>query len=374
MDTKRLYYIDWLRVLVILSLIPFHASLTYMRYGTVYIKAPVSGVSALPFLIVSIPLGEFFMTLLFFVSGVASYYSFKKRGAGMYVGERAQKLMLPFLMGFLFLCPVTAYLQALYEGFEGGFLSFIPQFFWYKSFYYHGYGHLWFLLYLFVFSMLCLPLFKRWQRDESRIKRIGDFLSKGHRLLLPVGAIILFELLLRTFFHPDAYVIVFDWANDAVYLSMFIFGYVFAADARIQEKIKGYFTASAVFGVLSLAVLFYVNIQSQVLYSNEEYLTPLWTFAKGVYECSAVIFLLNVGRTCLNKGGRVIGYLSRASFAVYILHFLLVTFFTLLFIRLNIHIFVKFLLAVILSYTAVFLMYEFWRRVMRSRTGRTEKL
>jgi hypothetical protein len=269
---------------------------------------------------------------------------------------------------------VTAYLQALYEGFEGGFLSFIPQFFLYKIFYYHGYGHLWFLLYLFVFSMLCLPLFNRWQRDESRIRRIGDFLSKGHRLLLPVGVIIVFELLLRPLFHPDAYVIIFDWANDAVYLSMFIFGYVFAADARIQERIKGYFTSSVVFGTLSLAVLFYVNIQSQVFYSNEAYLTPLWAFAKGVYECSAVIFLLNAGRTCLNKGGRIIGYLSTASFKVYIFHFLPVTFFTLLFIRLNIQIFVKFLLVVVLSYAAVFLMYEFWSRVMRLRTGRTEKL
>ncbi len=32
-EHKRLYYIDWLRVLVILTIIPFHASLTYLRYG-----------------------------------------------------------------------------------------------------------------------------------------------------------------------------------------------------------------------------------------------------------------------------------------------------------------------------------------------------
>lgn len=75
-NTKRLYYIDWLRVLVVLTLIPFHASLTYLRYGFVYIKEPVSGLAALPFLIIEVPLGDFFMTLMFFVSGVASFYSF----------------------------------------------------------------------------------------------------------------------------------------------------------------------------------------------------------------------------------------------------------------------------------------------------------
>ena len=85
-ENKRLYYIDWLRVLVVLSLIPFHASLTYLRYGTVYIKEPVSGLASLPFLIIEVPLGDFSMALLFFVSGVASYYSFQAFDCIWYFG------------------------------------------------------------------------------------------------------------------------------------------------------------------------------------------------------------------------------------------------------------------------------------------------
>lgn len=374
-SSERLYYIDWLRVLPILSLIPFHASLTYLRYGVVYIKEPVAGLSALPFLIVSVPLGDFFMTLMFFVSGVASYYSLKRRGSGGYVGERFKKLMRPFLLGFLLLCPITAYFQALYEGFQGSFLSFVPQFFFYQSFHYHGYGHLWFLMYLFSFSMLCVPLFVRWQKDKSHLEKIGAFLSRGNRLLLPVGFIILLELCLRPFFHPDAYMIIFDWANDAIYLSLYVFGYVFAADGRIQEKIKDFYRVSLIFCVLSLAMLFYVNIESQMFYSDKAYLTPLWVLSKAVYECSAIILLLNIGRTFMNKDGRVIRYLSRSSFTIYIFHFLPVTLFTVLFSRLKIHIFMRFLLVVILSYAAVFLINEclrrlslFWSEAARKRT------
>lgn len=37
MENKRLYYIDWLRVLVVLTLIPFHASLTYNASFTIYV-------------------------------------------------------------------------------------------------------------------------------------------------------------------------------------------------------------------------------------------------------------------------------------------------------------------------------------------------
>lgn len=364
-ENKRLYYIDWLRVLVVLALIPFHASLTYLRYGIVYIKEPVSGLAALPFLIIEVPLGDFFMTLMFFVSGVASFYSFKNRGAGIYIGERAQKLMFSFGLGYFLLCPVMSYIQAIYEGFHGGFISFLPHFFWYDPFHYHGYGHLWFLLYLFVFSLICVPLFRRWQRqrNESRIGRIGAFLSQGNRLLLPISFIILLELYLRPLYHPDAFIIVGDWANVTVYLSLFIFGYVYAADARIQRKVNEYFKPSMVFGALSLATLYYVNINSQMFYSDAAHLTSLWVLAKGVYECAGIIFLLNFGRLYLNRKSRVLGYLNRESFKIYVFHYLPVNFFTWLFMDFEAHIFVKFLLVVVLSYLTVFFICELWQWV-----------
>lgn len=363
MESKRLHYIDWLRVAVVLTLIPFHASLTYLRYGVVYIKEPVAGPAALPFLAVSVPLGDFVMTLMFFLAGVAAFYSFKKRGSASFIGERARKLMLPFGLGYLLLCPGTAYFKALYEGYQGNFISFLPAFFSLQHVHYLGYGHLWFLLYLFVFTLVCVPLFQRWQRDESGFQRIGAYLSQGNRLLLPIGFIIVLEACLRPFFSAAPFSIIGDWANDALYLSVFIFGYVYAADMRLQDKVKGYFKISLAAAVLSLATLFYVNIHSQVFYSNAIYLTVLWVLAKGVYECFGIIFLLNAGRICFNRRGRALGYLSGASYTYYVFHFLPVTFFTWLFLGLNIHIFVKFLLTVVLSYLTVFLVYEFWWRV-----------
>ncbi len=361
MENKRLFYIDRLRVFVVLSLIPFHAALTYLRFGNVYIKTPVQGIEALQFLIFSVPLGDFFMTLLFFLSGIASFYSLSKRGVREYVGERVKKLLIPLLLGLSLLCPTTAYLKALFEGYEGGLISFFPLF-WQKLVHYLGYGHLWFILYLFVFSMLCIPLFNRWKIDEKHIKRIGSFLIKGHRLLLPFAVIIVFELLLRPFFH-GVQTLVFDWANDAVYLSVFIFGYLFAADERIGEKLKEYLKPSIICFIVSLTVLFYVNIKWQVLGSDELYLTPLWAVTKGIYQCSNIILLINVGKVRFNKPGKVIKYLSRASFKIYIFHFFPVTLFTFLFSKLEIPIFVKFLLAVLLSYISVLMVYELCRRV-----------
>ncbi len=173
----------------------------------------------------------------------------------------------------------------------------------------------------------------------------------------------LFELCLRPFFYDSAYILVTDWANDAVYLSLFIFGYVFASDERIPQKLHAYDGASKILVALSLGVLFYVNIQSQVLYHNADYLTVLWVFAKGVYESAAIVFLVNLGARRFNRDSGALRYLSGASFPVYIIHFLPVTFFTLVLIQTNMPNVLKFLLTIVCSYATVFLLYECWRRM-----------
>ncbi|HEX3037435.1 MAG TPA: acyltransferase family protein [Oscillospiraceae bacterium] len=356
MKSKRLYYVDWLRVLVILSLIPFHAAFTFLKLGNVYIKAPMSSLEAIPFVVITTCLEDFFMTLLFFVSGIATYYSFQSRQANQYIKERIHKLLLPFLFGTILLCPLQAYLKAIYEGFHGNYLQFIPEFFSAKIVYYLGYAHLWFLLYLFIFSLLCVPLFKKWQ-STNRIQRIVDFLVKGNHILLPIAVIVLLELFLRPFFHTSQ-TLIMDWANDTVYLSMFVFGYIFAADQRILVKLREYFKLSVILVVLSLVLLFFLNYQWEIAGSSAVYLTVMWAAIKGIYECSAIVFLICICSKYLNNESKQIKYLSKASFPIYIFHFLPLTFFILIFIKMNLNIYLKYLLIISLSYLAVFLIYE----------------
>lgn len=356
MEKKRLYYVDWLRILVILSLIPFHAALTYIKFGTVYIKFPVSGMAAIPFTIIPALLSDFFMTLLFFLSGIASFYSFKSRKSNLYIKERVKKLLLPLILGTALLCPVQAYMKGIYEGFHGSFVQFVPQFFSPKIVYYLGYAHLWFLLYLFVFSLICVPLFKRWQ-NKIYIEKISAFITKGNRIFIPIIFIIAAEFILRPFF-TGKQTLIMDWANDVVYLSMFIFGYLYAADSAIQNRVKKLFNLSKAVGLLALVPILFANYMWEVNNSKAVYLTVLWALAKGFYECSAIVFLLCIASRHLNKESKQVKYLSKASFPIYIFHFLPLTFFTLIFINAKFSIYLKYILTVILSYIAVFLIYE----------------
>lgn len=353
MKTERLYYVDRLRVFTILSLIPFHAALTYLNYGAVYVKAPITGAGVIPFMAITALLSDFFMSLLFFLSGIASFYSCRSRDFSQYIKERCRKLLLPLLLGILFICPVQAYAKGLYEGFQGNLIQFYPRFF--SGFiYYLGYGHLWFLFYLFIFSCIGKPLFKRWQ-DKKQLEKISAFITKGNRILIPIGFIILLEFVLRPFFHSSQSLIN-DWANDTVYLGLFLFGYLFAAEPSIQNKLESYFNLAKVFGLLSLLLLLYLNYQWTVNASEEVYFTVLWGFARGIYECSAIVFLVCIGRKFMNKESIQIKYLSKSSFTIYLFHFIPVSYFTLLFIHTEWNVYLKFLFVVSLSYILLFIL------------------
>ena len=362
MEKGRLYYADWLRVLVVLSLIPFHSALTYTGFGDTYIIAPVKGISVLPLQLFVTILGSFFMTLLFFISGIASYHSMQKRGEKGFIGERFRKLLVPLTLGTLLLCPVQAYFKGLNEGFSGNFIQFIPEFFSEKIVYYMGYAHLWFLLYLFVFSMICRPLFSGWLKNRARLSKIIEFLLKGKNIYLPILFIIAAETLLGPFF-PGPQTFVTDIANDVISLSFFICGFVFASDIRLQERVGRLGNISAVFFAVITALYIAVHFV-ELSWMN----IFIWYAFQGIYKCAAIISLICLGKKYLNRKSTVLSYLSRSSFTCYVFHFLPVSAFTYFIVGINVNYYIKYLLVVLLSYVFVFAVYEiFVRRLLPLR-------
>ncbi len=356
-EKERLYFADWLRVLTVLSLIPYHSALSYTGLGDVYIINPLKGPGVLPFLFLTAPLDNFFMTLLFFVSGISACHALKRRSKTEFVTERRNKLLIPLLLGFLFLCPAQAYFQALYEGYSGGFLAFLPKFYFTNTFHYHGYAHLWFLLYLFVFSWVFAPLFVRWQKGEARYNKMVSFLLRGNNLLLPLAFIVIAESGLRPFV-DGPYIIFGDWANDIVYASFFLFGFVFASSPAIQTKIFKWQKPFGIIALLCACALIFMYYLWAVLKANSIWLSVSWAFTKGVYECAAILFLSGFAKKHWNKKTRLIQYLSKASFAYYIWHYIPVSALTYLFLRTGLTANVKYLLTVLLSFLFIFAFYE----------------
>ena len=106
-DTKREYYIDWLRIVVVALLVPHHIAITFSHIGDAYVLLPVKD-NRIYFFIQSTFLNLWFMRALFFVSGISTYYALQKRTAYQYFIERCKKLLLPTIFAILFIAIIPS--------------------------------------------------------------------------------------------------------------------------------------------------------------------------------------------------------------------------------------------------------------------------
>ncbi len=238
----RLYYLDWLRVILIVGVFVFHVVHPFDTLLDWHIKNEERSGAVTAFLLLVNPWG---MPLFFLVAGAASKFALRRRSNRQFIGERVSRLLVPFIVGSILLSPIQAYLEALHKGsYQGSFLSFIPVMLT-KSisgnlltpgvFGRWGY-HLWFLAFLFLFSLLALPIFRWFQREAGQ-----SFISWLGRLVEVRGGILLFVIplaLSRTLVQPFSSPEVHGWLDFVYFFLFFVVGYIFYCDDRFLDAVR----------------------------------------------------------------------------------------------------------------------------------------
>ena len=162
----RCYELDWLRVIAVLVLVFFHSSEIFSK-GWFHIK---NDETSLFFNSLSSFIYIWHMPLFFLVAGASTWFALEFRTGKIYVKERIYRLLVPLIFGILLLIPPQSYYENKQKiNFSGTFLEFYPHFF--EGIYPEGnlhWGHLWFLFYLFVFSIGCFKLFLKLKAEGSK--------------------------------------------------------------------------------------------------------------------------------------------------------------------------------------------------------------
>jgi glucan biosynthesis protein C len=239
----RLHYLDWLRVVAILGVWIYHAVRPFVLQDWLINNAQRSAAVSFAFLIF---LGSWGMPLFFLMAGAGSWFALRRRTGRQFAAERARRLVIPFVVGCILLSPVQFYLEWLHKGwYRGSFLGFLPVLvedrlqsivgrLSPRLFESLG-SHLWFLGYLFTFSMLALPLFL-WLKGERGRRAMAWLGTLGQRrggllaFLLPIAAV---RLILQPFYPGYA-----DWTDFGYMLVYFLCGYIVYADERFQRAVR----------------------------------------------------------------------------------------------------------------------------------------
>lgn len=163
---QRRHDLDWLRVIAVFLLLPFHSARVFDPFEDFYVHSAETS-EALFWSVIAF-IGVWQMELLFVLAGAASWYAFGRRTAHEYRIERVKRLLVPFLFGLVVIVPIQSYLAIVWRDGGGSIPAFTADY-WTMQREFGGYdggftpGHLWFILYLFLYSMVAAPLFARWR-------------------------------------------------------------------------------------------------------------------------------------------------------------------------------------------------------------------
>lgn len=332
MNTQRRYDIDWLRVIAIGLLLIYHIAIIFQPWA-MFIAFIRSDELATEIWQPMTMLNVWRIPILFYVSGMGVYFAMRKRKSAALIKERAKRILLPFVFGILAITPLHMY---VFQDYYNMGLSYYPHM-----------GHLWFLGNIFVYVLVCLPVFYCIKKGKlSKIVAFANRLFSNPLGLLLINVFFIAEVLIL---QPKPFAMYAQtWHGFFIGLLAFFFGFLFMHTGKVFWKT----VVQWKWGFLGLAAILYTI--RFVVYASEG---PLFLT---VIESNSWIFSI-FGFCCqyLNKPSKVLSYLSKAAYPVYIIHMIVLYLAAKFILPLHLPALVAFVLITGFTFIGCYVIYEF---------------
>lgn len=350
----RYYDVDWLRVLGMLTIFFFHVARFFNEEGWHVKNFELSfGVSVF----VSI-LANFIMPLFFVLSAFSIFYALKKRTNTQFIGERATRLLIPLFVGIFTHIILQVYIENITQGrFVGSFWAFLPEYFngWYAfggNFAWMGL-HLWYLLMLFIFSGLMLPVFRLINCSQNFTEKLASMITKPFGVYLFTVPLFLMELLV-SFFPESVGRRDFGGWSPLTYIVFFLIGHILATDERYRPAIEKVRFISLALSLLSLLAGYFLLVELQLSSISLAYLV-----VRSVNSWAWLLTFLGFAARHLNTNNAFLKYANEAVLPFYILHQTVIVILGYFIKEWPLAVFPKYLLLASVSFLIIMALYEF---------------
>lgn len=334
------------------------------------------------------------MPLFFLLSGAGSWYALKSRTGGQYLLDRVKRILIP-LYGvgvFILLLPQAYFEVVTNEGYIGTFWEFLPRYitnaftsvpnfddvFFFNVFL----GHLWFLQYLFLISLLVLPLllFLKSKRGQRFIAKLAGWCGHWGGIFLFLIPLAVVRIAFTHFFRGEEH----SWAHFLNFAVFFAIGYIIPADKRFTDGIKKVGWVFLVLGILGLTAegvfIYVLNYNyANIHHPGGEPFSLMYVFfnaAMSIASWSWIAFVLYLGAKYLNLKSMFVTYGNEAVLPFYIFHQTIILCIGWFVIRWDIGILPKYLIIAVASFALIMVLYELLVRrfnVMRFLFGMRPK-
>lgn len=273
----------------------------------------------------------FFMSLMFFISGLFVYPALRKHGVGRFIRERLRRLGTPFAFAVLFLMPVAYFASWQLSSANRGFLDF------YQRLAARGFtpGPGWFIWVLLWFGVIAAliswPLQPAMPRVTRFMERLPDRPLAAFAILFVLLTIAFLPLLVR--FGPGTWAgfpFIIQGSRAGVYSLWFAFGFLVGAPGIANGLLAregslarhwSYWIAGC---VLAYNALWFIPQWPAVSRLPDHARGGLWA-CLWVLSCTASCFgFLALFRGLQFKSRGWMNSLARCAYGMYIVHYVFV--------------------------------------------------
>jgi glucan biosynthesis protein C len=322
MTTARHLGMDWLRIGAFALLILYHIGMYFVPWGWhVKIAQPIEWV-AIPMLATN----GWRLALLFLVSGYASAaLAAKLGGSGAFARSRSARLLIPLLFGMIVIIPPQPWIDLTGQhGYAHGFL-----YFWLHD--YFGFQfidgialptwqHLWFVVYLWVYTMLAAFLLAVIPADvRAKISDGAARILSGWGLLI---APMLWWLIVYGAFpnHDETHGLFDDGPSHLHYLAAFGVGWALRVRPVLFAAVARCWKLAAVLAVLAFVPIAWIEWTWPGDTIAPDWVFPPYHIARQVQGWATIVALVGVADRFWNRDHPWRATLAEAVFPFYIIH------------------------------------------------------
>jgi hypothetical protein len=319
MNQSRLLYIDNLRIFLISLVVLHHLAITYGAPGDWYYNESEAGFPEVLFMSMFVASNQsFFMGFFFFISAFFILPSLSRKGTSVFVRDRLTRLGIPLFIFFFLISPLTVFLRYKFiENSPDSYLTFVINGWDY------GFGPLWFVEALFLFTAVLLVFRKTFEKIKLKFpgtakivlfSAVTGLIQFIIRIWLPVGWTMPFTGFQFPFF--------------VQYVFLFVFGIVAYQNGWLSavsyETGKRWFIAAQILIFIGFPLLFFLGGAAEN--GDESFMGggtgqslsyALWEQITGI---SLMIGLTGIFKRYFNWQGIFAKTLSSSAYGVFVFH------------------------------------------------------
>ncbi len=318
----RRHDLDWLRAIAIVILLFYHTGMLFNPWDWHIKNNEISE----NFRYWMVWLHYWRMPLLLFISGAGTFLALRKRTPSQFAGERFKRLIIPLVFGMLVIVPPQIYFEHFHQ--YAGYTDFYKTVFNFEpypkgSFSWH---HLWFIAYLFVYSLVSLPvlIFLNSSKSDVFKSTCKRFLTNPFGMLfIPSLVILCTQIILRPYFPEETHALIDDWAFFIFYFIFFLMGILCYSQTDTWESVRTNRKYFLIAGVLIIIPFYGLYLHLRNIFSfpfSDEMIETAFDIVAIFGSWFWVITVISWGQHVLNKPHPWLQHFNEGLYPFYILH------------------------------------------------------